>query len=172
MTKLRIISLTSKLCPIDFAFFLKNMVFRTWRIILVLTSFSHIPLTPVFQYLLHIVRFSCAFRTPRFSVLCGIGAKKMHVSVKKVGKKFCQFAELSYLCTRFRKKIGGRAGKSVFRCPLEEAIFDILQTATRQQLACSPDGVSGHTDQAKKQDTSIHLNRIQWIPIERKCLGQ
>ena len=45
--------------------------------------------------------------------------------MKKVGKLFCQFAEMSYLCTRFRKK--NPVGKR------KEEIFDILQTATRQR---------------------------------------
>ena len=53
--------------------------------------------------------------------------------MKKNSEKFCQFAELSYLCTRFRKKSGGRAPEGCLPGPHEEAVFDILQTATRQQ---------------------------------------
>ncbi len=53
--------------------------------------------------------------------------------MKKTSEKFCQFAELSYLCTRFRKKIRGQGLEKRFPGPHEEAVFDILQTATRQQ---------------------------------------
>jgi len=66
--------------------------------------------------------------------------------MKKVGKLFCQFAELSYLCTRFRKNFGGDSEK--------EAIFDILQTTTRQR----PVLIRDTGCQARYVDSDI-----QWI---------
>ena len=90
---------------------------------------------------------------------------------KKVSKIFCQFAELSYLCTRFRKKSGGRAPEGRLPGPHEEAVFDILQTATRQRLPVPvPPGNSG--DCSSKKIRRFIYNRIQWIPIERICPGQ
>ena len=74
--------------------------------------------------------------------------------MKKVGKLFCQFAELSYLCTRFRKNFRGRQEK--------EAIFDILQTTTRQRPV-------SEKIRDVKQDTSIQKNNE--FSKERKCLG-
>ena len=71
--------------------------------------------------------------------------------MKKVGKLFCRFAEMSYLCTRFRKKSGRQAKRSdselrskisgastkpkseLFALYSADEIFDILQTATRQR---------------------------------------
>ena len=40
--------------------------------------------------------------------LCRGCEKKVAFFMKKTSEKFCQFAELSYLCTRFRKKIRGQ----------------------------------------------------------------
>ena len=74
--------------------------------------------------------------------------------MKKVGKLFCQFAELSYLCTRFRKNFRGDSKK--------EAIFDILQTTTRQRPVLKD-------IRDVKQDTSIQKNNE--FSKERKCLG-
>ena len=122
-----------------------------------------IEIIPVFFILLHTILFICAPGTPCFGHLCVMRRKKVAYFMKKVGKLFCQFAELSYLCTRFRKNFP-------VAC-LKEAIFDILQTATRQRLPVPvPPGNSG--DCSSKKIRRFIYKRIQWIPIERICPGQ
>ena len=64
-----------------------------------------------FPVQLHTTPCLCAPGTPSFRCLCGLWRKKVACFMKKVRKLFCQFAELSYLCTRFRKNFGGERKK-------------------------------------------------------------
>ena len=110
-----------------------------------------------------------AFCHRPYRYLCRGCEKKVAFFMKKTSEKFCQFAELSYLCTRFRKKSGGRAWKSVFRVRMKKRSL----TYCKQQQGSSrpfPSGSLGDSKETRYVD--FIYNRIQWIPIERRCLGQ
>ena len=81
------------------------------------------------------------------------GEKKLRFDEKKPGKYFVSSRNCRTFALAFGKFSGAGLRKGVFRGPLEEVIFDILQTTTRQQSAFPWKG-SGLT---AKQDTSIHL---------------
>jgi len=98
----------------------------------------------------------------------GGGEKKLYFLEKKPGKYFVSSRNCRTFALAFGKFSGAGLRKGVFRGPLEEVIFDILQTTTRQQSAFPAGG--GADSKARYVDS--FTNRIQWIPIERICLGQ
>ena len=79
--------------------------------------------------------------------------KKLRFDEKKPGKYFVSSRNCRTFALAFGKFSGAGLRKGVFRGPLEEVIFDILQTTTRQQSAVPFRGER----LTAKQDTSIHL---------------
>ena len=99
------------------------------------------------------LRWFRAFRPLPYRYLCGGRWKKVAFWWKKPVKYFVSSRNCRTFALAFGKFSGAGLRKGVFRGPLEEVIFDILQTTTRQQSAFPWKG-SGLT---AKQDTSIHL---------------
>ena len=112
-----------------------------------------------------IAHASChlCFPPPAFRVLLRPAVKKSCMFSEKNRKKILSVRGIVVPLHSLSEKFPGAS--------LKEAIFDILQTATRQRLPVPvPPGNSG--DCSSKKIRRFIYNRIQWIPIERICPGQ
>ena len=88
---------------------------------------------PFFCYLLHNSAVFVLSATAPTGASVGGGEKKLRFSEKKPRKNFVSSRNCRTFALAFGKKSGGRAPEGRLPGPHEEAVFDILQTATRQQ---------------------------------------
>ena len=92
-----------------------------------------IEIIPVFFILLHNSADFVLFATAPTGTSVGGGEKKLRFLEKKPRKNFVSSRNCRTFALAFGKKSGGRAPEGRLPGPHEEAVFDILQTATRQR---------------------------------------
>ena len=124
---------------------------------------------PFFCYLLHNSAVFVLSATCLTGTSAGGAKKKLRFSWKKTRKNFVSSRNCRTFALAFGKNPGAGLRKGVFRVRMKKRSL----TYCKQQQGSSRPFLSGSLGDSKEtRYVDFIYNRIQWIPIERRCLGQ